>query len=96
MQIPRKKIEKSLKKKGFVNDQNDHRYFYHEYNGKRTGVYTYTSHGSKYKDYDNSLIKLLKRELKLDSTMDAMNFLKCPMTQQQYEKKLKNKGIIPK
>ena len=96
MQIPRKKIEQSLKKKGFVNDQNDHRYFYHEYNGKRTGVYTYTSYGSNYKDYGMSLIKLLKRELKLDSTMDAMNFLKCPMTQQQYEKKLKNKGIIPK
>jgi len=66
MQIPKRVIKKSLKKKGFVEKEGDHKYFYHEYKGKRTGAYAKVSHGSrKYKDYGIQLIRLLKRQLLL-------------------------------
>jgi len=43
MPIDRKRIEASLRKKGFIQEGGDHKYFYHEVNGKRTGAYAYVS-----------------------------------------------------
>ncbi|MCD6117928.1 hypothetical protein J7K93_13005 [bacterium] len=94
MPIPKRIIEKNLRKKGFVQDNNDHRYFYHEINGKRTGAYAFTSHGSKYKEYDIRLINVLKKELKLNTLKETEDLLKCPMDRTRYEKILKNKGIL--
>jgi len=96
MQIPKKEIERSLLKKGFVKEHGDHNYFYHEYEGKRTGAYAKTSYGSKYKDYGINLIKFLKKQLKLDQNDQAIKLLKCPMNKQDYETILQKKGIIPK
>lgn len=38
MQIDRKLIESSLRKKGFIEEKGPHKYFYHEVEGKRTGA----------------------------------------------------------
>lgn len=94
MPIPKRLIEKSLRKKGFVQDNNDHRYFYHEFNGKRTGAYAYTSHGSKIKEYDNRLIDILKKELRLNTLKETKDLLKCPMDKTKYESILKDRGIL--
>jgi len=68
MQIERRKIESNLLRKGFVKeDKPHHRYFYHEYHGLRTAVYTYTSHGSRYKTYPAPLLNRMKKELRLDT-----------------------------
>jgi hypothetical protein len=38
MQIPRRTIDSSLTQKGFVKEQKDHTYYYHEHEGRRTGA----------------------------------------------------------
>lgn len=95
MSIDRRLIELNLPKKGFVEEDSGHKYFYHEYNGKRTGMYTYTSHGSGYKDYDVSLIKVMKKQLRLDTIKQVEDLFLCPMTGEEYNRILAHKGLLP-
>ncbi len=94
MQIERRIIESNLPRKGFIRDDNDHRYFYHEYQGKRTGAYTYTSHGAKYKTYGIGLIKRMKSELRLSNNKEVFNLCTCPIDGEKYNKILIGKGIF--
>ena len=94
MPIDKRQIESSLKKKGFAVEYSHHRYFYHEINGKRTGIATYTSHGSKPKEYDDNLLRMMKKQMKLDSIGQVRELLLCPMSGDDYNRKLKEKGII--
>jgi hypothetical protein len=94
MQIDRKKIEANLPKKGFVEEKSDHNYFYHEYRGRRTGAYTYTSFGSKYKVYPVELLKMMKFQLRLDTISQVVDLFKCPMEEADYNRILQDKGII--
>ncbi len=93
MQIDRKLIEASLKKKGFVEEGGDHRYFLHQH-GKRTGVTTFTSHGSGYKTYGITLLKRMRIQLRLDSMLQTRRLLECPMDADEYNAVLKEKGIF--
>lgn len=96
-QIPRDTIESALPKKGFVEGaKQSHRYFYHEYKGKRTGAYTYTSHGSNYKTYGDELLKRMRVQLRLDTLQEVRDFLNCPMTSDVYNHKLMAKGVFQK
>ncbi|MDA8240907.1 MAG: hypothetical protein M0Z67_11140 [Nitrospiraceae bacterium] len=94
MPIERKQIETSLRKKGFVQEGGDHRYYYHEVEGKRTGAYTFISHGSGYKVYGDNLLKAMKIQLRLDSTNQVKRLLECPMDAAEYRTILQQKGII--
>lgn len=94
MQIDKRVIESSLLTKGFVEEDNHHRYFHHEYQGRRTGIYTYTSHGSDPKSYGSPLLKMMKKQLKLDTIKQVVNLFKCPMTEEDYNQILKDKGLI--
>ena len=68
MQLDRVAIESALPRKGFAEDRaGHHRYFYHEYGGKRTSIYTYTSHGSGFKAYGDPLLRSMRLQLQLDS-----------------------------
>jgi hypothetical protein len=94
MQVDKRKIESSLSKKGFVKDETHHIYFYHEYNGKRTGIYTYTSHGSKNKVYGNSLLSMMKKQLKLNTINQVVDLFECPMSKEEYNQILKEKDLL--
>jgi hypothetical protein len=95
VQIDRSQIEAALRRKGFVEDrQSKHRYFYHEHKGKRTGAYAYTSHGSKFKVYGVELLNRMKRELRLDSLGQVGDLCLCPMSADDYNDVLRNKGVI--
>lgn len=95
MQVDKRKIESSLVKKGFIRDEaTHHTYFYHEYNGKRTGISTYTSHGDKIKTYGNSLLSMMKRQLKLDNLHQVIDLFKCPISEEEYNQVLKEKGLL--
>ncbi len=94
MQIDRKTIESSLKKKGFVEVGGDHKYFYHEVDGKRTGPYTFTSRGSSYKIYGDVLLKRMRLQLRLDSMMQVRRLLECPMDGEEYNAILRQKGVF--
>ena len=95
MQVDRRKIEDALLKKGFVREDSHHRYFYHVFEGKRTGAYTYTSHGTSYKTYGDPLLKRMKQELRLDTLKETIDLLKCPMSGEDYNDRLRGKGTIP-
>ena len=94
MQIDKKIIESSLRKKGFIEGGGDHKYFYHEFNGKRTGPYTFTSRGSKYKSYGDSLLKVMKKHLRLDTLQQIHGLLTCPMDKEEYITILREKNIF--
>jgi len=94
VQIDRKLIESSLKKKGFVREDGDHRYFHHEVDGRRTGVSTFTSHGSGYKTYGITLLKRMRLQLRLDNMLQTTRLLECPMDREEYNTVLREKGIF--
>ncbi len=93
MQIERRIIESGLLSKGFVRgEETHHNYFHHIYQGKITGVYTYTSHGTK--TYDASLLNMIKKQLRLDRTKQVVDLCKCPITEDAYNQILIDKGIF--
>jgi len=95
MQVDKRIIESSLVKKGFIRDEaTHHTYFYHEYNGKRTGISTYISHGDKIKTYVNPLLSMMKRQLKLDNLYQIVDLFKCPMSEEEYNQILEEKGLL--
>ncbi len=94
MQIDRRTIESSLRKKGFVEEDGDHKYFYHEVDGKRTGPYTFTSRGSSYKAYGDTFLKRMRFQLRLDSMNQVKRLLECPMDCEEYNAVLREKGIF--
>jgi predicted transcriptional regulator len=94
MQVDRRIIENSLVRKGFVQKNKDHRYFYHEYQSKRTGIFTYTSHGTSYKTYGNPLLKLMVKQLKLDTLSQLLDLFNCPISAQDYNSILGKKKLI--
>jgi hypothetical protein len=93
--IPRRIIEKSLAKKGFVKEEGrNHRlwYFFHE--GIKTGIRTPISRGSGYRDYPVSLLKRVQAQLRLDSLRQLDDLLRCPMGGGEYTELMRNKGVI--
>jgi len=95
MQVDKRKIESSLTKKGFIRDEaTHHTYFCHEYKGKRTGIYTYTSHGSKSKVCGNPLLSMMKKQLKLDTINQVVDLFECPMSEEEYNQILEEKNIL--
>lgn len=95
MQLDRSRIEGALSAKGFVREDTHHRYFYHENQGKRTGIYTYTSHGSRFKSYGDPLLRSMRQQLRLDTVAQLADLVTCPMSRDGYNEHLKEKGLLP-
>ena len=90
--MPRKQsdVEKSLQAKGFRAREGDHNYFnYYSKAGKKTAVFTKTSHGSR--EIDESLLSLMAKQCKL-SNKDFGLLIDCPPDRDTYEAKLVARG----
>ena len=89
-----KEIAKVLLKKGFRLDpsKQHHDFYYLIINGKKQGVYTYLSHGSK--DYGNSLMQMIKKQLKFRDNQLAEDFFDCPMSITGYIEMLTKNGDL--
>ncbi len=85
-----KKVEKSLKKKGFTKSNGDHRYFEFYHNGKAV-LFTKTSHSSP--DVNDCLISLMAKQCKL-SKSEFKDLINCPLSQADYIKILEEKEIL--
>jgi hypothetical protein len=94
--VARVTIERNLPAKGFTREDSHHRYFYHEVQGKRTGAYAYTSHGSQYRTYGPELISRMKNTLKLDYNRQVIDLCNCPISGQDYNKSLAAKEDMSK
>ncbi|RYH48359.1 MAG: hypothetical protein EON54_16105 [Alcaligenaceae bacterium] len=92
--MPRKQgdVEKSLVLKGFAPAAGDHNYFhYHSLVGKKTRVFTKTSHGAR--EISDSLLSLMARQCKL-SNKDFGRLIDCPLDRATYEKLLIEQGMV--
>lgn len=92
--MPRKQndVEKSLLAKGFRPKDGDHNYFhYYSKAGKKTSVFTKTSHGSR--EIDDSLLARMTKQCKL-SRSDFDRLIDCPLDRDTYEAKLIAAGFV--
>ncbi|ATQ75104.1 hypothetical protein CR152_11670 [Massilia violaceinigra] len=83
--MPRRRVdvEKGLLKKGFRRREGDHHYYnYFNTQGKKTAVFTKTSHS--HTEISASVISLMAKQCKLSrQTFDML--VDCPLSQQEYE-----------
>jgi hypothetical protein len=92
-QLDRRDIEVALPKKSFeMEEESDHRFFHLKVGGRATGIKTYTSRGSGYKVYSDSLLGFMARQLHL-AKADLVALIKCPLDGPAYLAKLREKGI---
>ena len=92
--MPRKSgdVEKSLAAKGFRAREGDHNYFhYYSKAGKKTAVFTKTSHGAR--EIDDYLLGRMAKQCKL-SRFDFDRLIDCPLDRDSYEAKLITSGAI--
>lgn len=92
--MPRKqrKVEKGLEAKGFQQDRGDHHFFhYFSTAGKKTRVFTKTSHGAD--EIDDSLLGRMAKQCQL-SRSEFDKLIDCPLSREAYEDLLVKKGVL--
>lgn len=92
--MPRKQSEiaRSLVAKGFRTHDGDHAYFtYYSKAGKKSAVFTKTSHGAR--EIDDNLLGRMARQCKL-SRADFEQLIACPLDRDRYEAKLVAQGAV--
>jgi len=94
MQLDRNDIENALRRKGFVQENSDHRFYYLFYNGKRTSIRTKISHGSDYKVYGDALLAHMVRQLHFDSKQHLVSFVECRTSETDYVQMLLGKQLL--
>ena len=73
----RSEVENSLLKKGFLPKEGDHHYFiYHTKTGKKSRVFTKTSHGAK--EIDDHLLGKMAQQCKLNR-QQFDRLIECPL-----------------
>jgi len=78
-------VENALQRKGFVISQSDHRRFvFHTRDGKKTGVWTKTSHGSSHREISSSNLGKMAKQCRLSAT-DFERLVDCPLEREAYE-----------
>jgi hypothetical protein len=98
LQRDRKDVESALLRKGFEEISGkgrgqDHRYFtFKSSNGQKVAT-THTSHGSGYKSLGDSLLSAMAKQCHLIKS-DFVNLVDCTLTQEGYEDKLIEKGLL--
>lgn len=85
-----RKVEKSLKKKGFKNRDSHHKIFEFYYENKLV-AWTKLSHNGQ--DIGDNLISAMSRQCKLTKN-DFVDLIKCPLSQEVYTEKLEEQGLL--
>ncbi len=94
MNLDLRKFRKNMKAKGFVEIRGrNHVYHRFQHNGIDTNVSTHVSHGGNSKDISNDLISFMAGQCKL-TRMEFVDLANCPLSREEYEKILKDKGEI--
>ncbi len=92
MTRPRKLIESALEKKGFEKAEGDHHYFYLlDADGRRTSIWTKTSHSPKHKDLGDALLAAMAKQVALNKT-EFPQLVDCTLSEEGYRKKLRQQG----
>jgi len=86
-----RKIKSALIKKGFMEDNRDHKAYFYLYEGKKTSIATKISHGAG--EYSDELLSIMKKELEL-SKKQFIGVLDCSVTGEDLKNLYIDKGII--
>lgn len=84
-------VEKSLKKKGFIEEPGDHKFFVLYIDGKRTNIRTKTSHCGQ--DINDHLINKMKKQVHLEKK-DFLDLIKCPLSKEKYKNMMIQGGYV--
>ena len=93
MPIERDKIKSALETKGFQNDGGDHEFYFLYHKGKKFSVFTKISRGSGYKDYSDSLVGKVCKQLGL-TKQEFLRLIECPLSHDEYIELLKQRKKI--
>ena len=89
----RKDVEAAITQKGFVLEKSgDHRYYHFLFNNRRIAR-TKVSHGTKYKDLSDDLLSHMANQCHL-TMPEFLQFVDCPLSQQGYEGKLRERHLL--
>ncbi|RLI76824.1 type II toxin-antitoxin system HicA family toxin [Archaeoglobales archaeon] len=86
------KVANGLTRKGFVEKQSKHRKFILYINGKKQNIFTVISHGGK--EIPKKLVKTMMKQLRFETFEEFEDFVKRPMTYEDYIGLLKKKRHI--
>jgi hypothetical protein len=79
------KVEQSLQAKGFGVKEGDHRYFtYFRPDGRKTSIFTKTSHTPKMREIPDNLLAMMAKQCKL-SKRQFLELVDCPLTRDAYD-----------
>ena len=93
MQLNKSDIERSLKRKGFIERQSDHKVFlYKTMDGVETSIMTHMSHGSR-KSVEDHLINAMAKQCRLKKS-EFVDLVKCPIDREKYEAFLKERALL--
>ena len=84
-------VEKNLLSKGFRQKDGNHKFFYFYYKGKKSSIFTKTSHSSK--EIDDYLIKQMSKQLKLEKA-EFLKFASCTLSEPAYVQILIREGFL--
>lgn len=84
-------VSAGLLKKGFLLREGDHSFFHLHVNGKKTAIYTKISHGER--EVHDKLLGLMARQVGL-SKRDFIDLIDCPLSHEEYLKRLQASNKI--
>jgi hypothetical protein len=94
MPLERRTVAAALGKKGFSSSSGDHEFFtYYTVAGKKTSVWTKTSHGTGHKTLADPLVSAMAKNCGL-TTPQFKLLVDCPLSRADYEKLLLESGRI--
>lgn len=90
----RKVVESALTRKGFEENNSDHKkYIYYTFTGQKTSIWTKISHGSGHAEISPINIKNMANQCHL-TTGEFHNLIDCPLSRVNYESQLVSNGHI--
>jgi hypothetical protein len=93
MPVEREKIRAKLTKTGFREKIGKHDYYYLYVDGEKTGVFTFLSQGSGYREYGDELVGFVARQVRL-TKKEFLQFVECVLSPEKYVELLKQRGHI--
>jgi predicted RNA binding protein YcfA (HicA-like mRNA interferase family) len=91
--LERDEVEAGLKKKGFAEEDGDHRFYKLKVGERYTGIFTKTSRGKKYKTLGDDLVSAMAKQIKL-TRKEFIDLVSCPMSHEQYLALLKERDEL--
>ncbi len=89
-----RKIESALARKGFhlKSGRSKHLKYTLYYDGKKTGVFTFISHGLS--EYNDNLLNVMRKQLYLESPQELDDLIECPMSEEELKSLLVARGVL--